>query len=155
MIERIATAALLAALTALPAAGAPPSTTTLTPAERAAVFKAAGFKPRGSQYVRCEEDPPTASSMPGQIEVVDLNGDGRPEAWVTESSVFCYGNTAAFFVLVTRDEGGTWRPLMDAVGVATALETKRQGWPDVEVGGPGFGKFPVYRWNGKAYVRPK
>ena len=154
MTDRIAAAALLAVLTALPAHAAPP-TPTIAPAERAAVFKAAGFKPRGSQYVRCEEDPPTASYTPGQIEVVDLNGDGRPEAWVTEGSTFCYGNTAAYFVLVTRDESGTWRQLLDGVGVPTALATKQQGWPDIEAGGPGFGKFPVYRWNGKAYGGPK
>jgi len=23
---------------------------------------------------------------------------------------------------------------------------------DITVGGPGFGTFPVYRWNGKTYV---
>jgi hypothetical protein len=98
MTSRIAAAALLAALTALPAHAAPPGPT-LAPAERTAVFKAAGFKPRGS----------------------------------------C----------------GTWRQLLDGVGVPTALATKQQGWSDIEVGGPGFGKFPVYRWNGKAYVGPK
>ena len=54
-----------------------------------------------------------------------------------------------------RDESGTWRQLLDGVGVPTALATKQQGWPDIEVGGPGFGKFPVHRWNGKAYVGPK
>jgi len=135
-------------------AGAPASAAELPPAERAAVFKAAAFKPRGSQFVRCEEEPPTASYVPGQIELADLNGDGKPEAWVTESSVFCYGNTGSAFLL-TKDADGTWRKLFDAVGVATALETKQQGWPDIEVGGPGFGKFPVYRWNGKTYAARK
>lgn len=154
MMHRSA-AALLAWLIVAPAGAAPPPDSTLTPADRAAVFKAAGFKARGNPYVRCEEDPPTASYTPGRIEVVDLNGDGRPEAWVTESSLFCYGNTASFFVLVTKDEGGTWRKLMEEVGVATALATKHLGWPDIEVGGPGFGKFPVHRWNGKVYVAPR
>jgi hypothetical protein len=151
MIDAIVIVVLLAGLTVLPAAAAPPITT-LTSAERPAVFKAAGFKARGDRYIRCEEEPPTASYTPGAIEVIDLNGDGRPEAWVTESSLFCYGNTAAFFVLVTKDEGGMWRKLMEGAGVPTALDTKHQGWPDIEVGGPGFGKFPVQRWNGKPYV---
>jgi hypothetical protein len=124
----------------------------LSAADRAAAFKAAGFKERGGKYVRCAEDPPTASYSPGRIEVVDLNGDGNPEAWVTEGSTFCYGATGAAVVLVTKD-GGSWRKLLDEVGVATALESKRNGWPDIEVGGPGFGKMPVYRWNGKTYVR--
>jgi hypothetical protein len=46
----------------------------------------------------------------------------------------------------------TCRTLTDGLGVATALATKHQGWPDIEVGGPGFGKFPVRQWNGRAYV---
>lgn len=124
----------------------------LTPAEQGAVFKAAGFKKvGGGRYIRCKEDPPTASYAPGRIELADLNGDGRPEAWVTEGSVFCYGNTAEAFVLLTRDDGG-WRVLLDAVGIPVVRKTKRGGWPDIEVGGPGFAKFPVYRWNGKEYV---
>jgi hypothetical protein len=40
---------------------------------------------------------------------------------------------------------------LEETGVPTVLKTKRQGWPDIEVGGPGFGKFPVRHWNGKTY----
>jgi hypothetical protein len=146
----LAVATLLACPIAGPAAAAEPS-----PANRAAIFKAAGFKAKGGQYVRCEEDPPTASYSPGRIELADLNGDGTFEAWVYESSVFCYGNTAESFVLLTRDAGGAWRKLAGDVGVPTPLATRRQGWPDVEVGGPGFGKFPVLRWNGRTYATTK
>lgn len=124
----------------------------LTPAEQAAVFKAAGFKKaRSGQYIRCEEDPPTLSYMPGQIELADLNGDGQPEAWVKESSLFCYGNTAEFFVLLTRDGGG-WRKLLESAGIPVVRKARHGGWPDIEVGGPGFGKPLVYRWNGRAYA---
>jgi len=70
---------------------------------------------------------------------------------VKESSTFCYGNTAEFFVLLAKGDDGGWRKLLEEVGVPTVLETKRQGWPDIEVGGPGFGKFPVRHWNGKTY----
>jgi hypothetical protein len=137
-------------LVAITANGAPPVKDALTPADRAAVFKAAGFKARGDTWIRCEEDPSTASYMPGRIEVDDLNGDGNPEVWVKESSTFCYGNTAEFFVLLTKDGSG-WRKLLEGEGVPTPLATKRQGWPDIEIGGPGFGKFPVRHWNGKTY----
>lgn len=127
----------------------------LAPTEQAAIFKAAGFKKaRSGQHIRCEEETPTASYMPGRIELADLNGDGRPEAWVKESSLFCYGNTAEFFVLLTKDAGG-WRKLLENTGIPSTLQTKHSGWPDIEVGGPGFGKFPVYRWNGKAYALRK
>jgi hypothetical protein len=136
-------------------APASPAHAQLTPAEQAAAFKAAGFKKaRNGQHIRCEEDPPTLSYMPGRVELADLNGDGQPEAWVKESSSFCYGNTAEFFVLLTRDGGG-WRKLLESSGIPTALKRQTSGWPDIEVGGPGFGKFPVYRWNGSTYVRSK
>lgn len=94
------------------------------------------------------------SYSPGQIEEVDLNGDGQPEAWVTEGSVFCYGSTGTAFVLLTK-AGGRWRVLLDEVGVPVVQPARNTGWPDIEVGGPGFGKLPVYRWNGKAYVLRK
>lgn len=127
----------------------------LAPAEQAAVFKAAGFKQAAEgRYIRCEEDPPTLSYSPGRIEMEDLNGDGQPEAWVKEGSTFCYGNTGEAFVLLSKSSGG-WRVLLEAVGLPMLQEIKRSGWPDIEVGGPGFGKFPVYRWDGKAYVLRK
>ena len=152
MMNRIAAALLFAGFFAAPVAAAstPAPATALTSAEQAVVFKTAGFTERGGKWIRCEEE--MASATPGRIELVDLNGDGRPEAWVTEGNLGCYGNTAEWFALVTKDANGTWRTLLDGVGVPTALKTTHNGWPDIEVGGPGFGKFPVYRWNGKAYV---
>ena len=133
------------------ALAAPPSADSSSAADRAAIFKAAGFKQKGNQWIRCEEDPPSASSQAGSIELEDLNGDGKAEAWVKESSTFCYGHTAEFFVLLAKSDDGKWRKLLEETGVPTVLKTKRQGWPDIEVGGPGFGKFPVRHWNGTAY----
>ncbi len=120
-------------------------------ADKAAIFKAAGFKSKGGKYMRCEDDV-TMSYSPGRIEMEDLNGDGADEAWVKEGSVFCYGNTAEAFVLLAKT-GGAWTVLLDQVGIPVTQETKHNGWPDIEVGGPGFGKFPVYRYNGKTYVK--
>lgn len=130
---------------------APASAEELGAEDRAAVFAAAGFVQRGDQYVRCD-DTVTASAMPGFIELADLNGDGRSEAWVRESSLFCYGDTAEAFVLLTRDADGAWIKLLDQIGVALPLETRHNGWPDIEVGGPGPGPFPVYRFDGAAYM---
>lgn len=123
------------------------------PSEQAAVFKAAGFKrARDGRYVRCEEETATLSRTRGAIEFVDLNGDGQPEAWVTESSSFCYGYPHTYFALL-RKNAGVWRQLLSDIGMPVVMKTRRHGWPDIEVGGPGFGKFPTYRWNGRAYVR--
>jgi hypothetical protein len=128
------------------ASAAEPSTS-----ERAAIFQAAGFKAKGDRYVHCEDDV-TASYMPGRIELQDLNGDGKAEAWVKESSLFCYGHTAEFFVLLGKDAGGKWTVLLQEVGVPLVLESRTRGWPDIEVGGPGAGPFPVHRWDGKTYA---
>ena len=123
------------------------------PSEQAAVFKAAGFKrARYGRYIKCEEGVSALSYTPGAIEFVDLNRDGQPEAWVTESSSFCYGSPHTYFALL-RKNAGVWRQLLSDIGIPVVLKGRRYGWPDIEVGGPGFGKFPVYRWNGRAYVR--
>jgi hypothetical protein len=123
-------------------------------AESAAIFGAAGFKAKGNKWVRCADDV-TQSYMPGTMEREDLNGDGAAEAWVKESSLYCYGHAAEAFVLLARDANGRWTALLDEVGVPVVLKTRSQGWPDIEVGGPGAGPFPVYRYSGKTYVRKK
>jgi hypothetical protein len=123
----------------------------LSSVELAAVFKAAGFKLQGGKWQACG-DPGTASYTPGEIqEVRDLNGDGRPEAIVTEGSTFCYGSTEVGYTLVSKQADGKWKRIAARPGVATILKTKGVGgWPDIEVGGPGF-CFPVERWNGSEY----
>jgi hypothetical protein len=100
--------------------------TAFSKADSAAIFKAAGFKLVGGKQVRCADDV-TASYMPGFIEAEDLNGDGKKEAFVRESSLFCYGNTAEAFVLVGQDAKGEWKVLLDQVGMALVLDTKVQG----------------------------
>ncbi len=124
----------------------------LGPEDLAAAFAVAGFEHTDDgRYIRCHEDPPTLSYMPGHAEVTDLNGDGQPEVWITEGSIFCYGNTGSAFVLLTHDGSG-WGKLLDEVGMQVILDTKHGDWPDIEVGGPGFEPFPVYRWDGKRYA---
>lgn len=125
-----------------------------TKEESAAIFKAAGFNAKGDKYVRCDDDT-TASAMAGFIELEDLNGDSKNEAWVRESSTFCYGNTAEAFVLVGQGADGKWSILLDEVGMALTKETKHKGWKDIEVGGPGMGPFPVFQFNGKVYKQKK
>lgn len=143
---------LLLPIAALVWIGAAP---TLPDADRTAIFEAAGFKQKGTEWRRCEEDPPAASSMPGKIELVDLNGDGTFEAFVTESSLFCYGSDEGFVALLAKQKDGTWKIVIDATGTHLVRKTKHGGWADVEIGGPGTGPAPVYRWNGSGYARSK
>jgi hypothetical protein len=127
---------------------------TLAGADEAAAFRAAGYAKQGKHWRGACDDPGTASYMPPVIETVrDLNGDGRPEAVIVEGGTYCYGNTGQGFQLVSQQADGSWRLIMGDTGIPNFLATRGgDGWPDIEVGGPGF-CFPVKRWNGRAYVQ--
>ncbi len=121
-------------------------------AEGDAIFRAAGATRIAGGWSLCTEDP---NKEPASIEVVgDLNGDGRVEAVVNQGGTYCYGNTGNGFVLLSRGANAQWAKVPGAqdTGLAMFLKTKGVGgWPDIEVGGPGF-CFPVLRFNGKEYV---
>jgi hypothetical protein len=123
----------------------------LDSADQAAAFKAAGFTLKGGAWRACDD--PSPSYEPGAIaEVRDANGDGRPEAVITENATFCHGNQGAAYSLVSKQADGSWKLVTQGSGILTFLPAKaRGGWPDIEIGGPGF-CFPVQRWNGRAYV---
>jgi hypothetical protein len=121
-------------------------------AEKDAIFKAAGFAEKSGNYVRCVEDT-TSSYRPGSIEMQDLNGDGQPEAWVTEYSNVCFGDTGQGFVLLGKDKSGAWQKLLTLAGIPEIQTSKTQGWPDILVNGPGVGPMPPLKWNGKEYTR--
>jgi hypothetical protein len=128
--------------------GAP---TPLSPADKSAAFKAAGYTLKNGKWHGCDD--PTPSYTPGEIqEVRDLNGDGYPEAVIVEGGTYCYGNTAAGYSVVSKQANGSWKLMTSGPGIPTFLNTKGVGnWPDIEVGGPGF-CFPVERWNGRQYA---
>lgn len=127
------------------------ATPKLSAADEAAAFKAAGFTLKGKQWRGCED--PTPSYEPGAIqEVRDFNGDGRPEAVITEGGTYCYGNVGAGYSIVSKQQNGSWKLITNGTGIISFLQTRGvAGWPDIEVGGPGF-CFPVQRWNGKEYT---
>jgi hypothetical protein len=142
----IRTVALLALLTAAPA---PPA---MSRADQAAAFHAAGFTLTAGQWQACG-DPGTASYTPGKIEIVrDINGDDRPDAVITEGSIYCFGGTEVGYTIVSKQANGSWRRITGGPGIAHFLFRRAAtGWPDLEVGGPGF-CFAVQRWNGREYV---
>ena len=146
-MTRLATALVpLALLLASPAHAAP---SPLSPAETATIYKAAGFAHDRTGWSRCETEPGNYHDT--ELKLADLNGDGAPEAWVREMDALCYGVTGEAFVLLAR-KAGVWTPVLEDTGIAMVRKTRHLGWPDVEVGGPGMGPFPVYRFNGSKYV---
>ncbi|MHB1083312.1 MAG: hypothetical protein ACYCZA_00510 [Thiobacillus sp.] len=129
-----------------------PGGMTLSEVDRVAVFKAAGYTLKGKEWRACDTGDSGAPYTPGAIEEVrDLNGDGRPEAVVTEGGTYCYGFTGTAFQLLSKQANGSWRLMTSNTGMPEFLKTRGiGGWPDISVGGPGF-CFPVQRWNGKEY----
>ena len=130
---------IFALLLGLAAAPAP------TSAERAAIFRAAGFMPTAGKYLMCDGRTPLG------LETRDINGDGRLDALVLDSGLECYGSTESGFALLTRSAAGKWTKLHNSPGIPHFLTTRANGWPDLEVGGPGF-CFPVLRWTGKEFA---
>lgn len=95
-------------------------------ADRAAAFKAAGFTQKGPQWRRCDD--PSAGYEPGTIaEARDLNGDGRPEAVITEGGSQCYGSTGAGYSLVSKQAGGGWKLMSQGTGMLTRARHERRG----------------------------
>lgn len=120
----------------------------------AAIFRAAGFKQvRGRWESGCYDPESGAPYDPGKIdEVRDINGDGRPDAVVSEGTSYCYGMTGQGFWLISQQADGSWKLMFNQTGIPEFLTTKGAGgWPDISIGGPGF-CFPVVRWNGREYA---
>lgn len=115
----------------------------LSAADTAAAFKAAGYTLKGKKWVGCTE---------GTIsEVRDINGDGLPDAIISEGGTECHGMTGQGYRLVSKQAGGTWKLMSGGTGIPLFLAARSKGWPDLEIGGPGF-CFPVLRWNGQTYA---
>lgn len=114
----------------------------------AAAFTAAGFARRGKEWIGCEGGSTADIAEDG---VRDLNKDGVPEVIITEYGSACYGNTGQGFHVMTPAPGGKWRKVIASSGIPEFLKTGSGGWPDIEIGGPGF-CFPVLRWNGREYA---
>ena len=143
-------AGLLCLLLAAPPAAADDPGASLNAAERVAVFKAAGAVQRRGLWLICADQPDPAGAVFESVR--DLNGDGRPEALVSEGGTFCHGMAGTGFTLLSQQANGRWQVMTRASGMPQFLNTRGVGgWPDIAVGGPGF-CFPVERWNGKSYA---
>lgn len=101
-----------------------------------------GFGRRGTDWRSACDDPGTASYTPGKIEhVTDLNGDGLPEAVITEGGTYCYGSTGQGqgYWLVSAQSNGAWNLVTNGIGIPEFLASRGAAdWPDISIGGPGF-----------------
>lgn len=148
---RRTTASLLVVLVSSLASAAHAADAAFPPDETAAIYRAAGFTVKGDQVSGCDVADPSWPRSSFFVEAVDLNGDGKPEAIVSEGNTACYGRDEMGFTILAKGADGSWRTLATGTGGTLVRKTKTQGWLDVEYGGPGMDEKPVLKWNGKAY----
>src|SRR4051812_10268839 len=94
--------------------------------QQAALFKAAGFTRHAAVWKsgNCEGSE-SDSYSPGSIDDYrDLNGDGRPEAVVSEGGAVCYGMTGTHFWLLSKQANGGWKLMADETAMPEFLKTK-------------------------------
>ncbi len=93
-------------------------------------------------------------SLDYEAEVVDLNGDGQPEVFLSVHGSCLGGMAGVQMNLYIKGRNGQWRPQFGFPGMYIISKTKNKGYPDIEIGGPG-NCFPVWRWNGQQYALHK
>ncbi|HEX7946908.1 MAG TPA: hypothetical protein VF495_19735, partial [Phenylobacterium sp.] len=117
--------------------------------EAAAMITAAGFRIQGNQIVN-------GCGHPVQPRPVglDLNGDGRPEAVITDADPACYGQVGRQFWVIQRLGPANWALVGAAQGQFKPLETRTNGWRDYTLEGPGCQRTWTFQ-PGQGYVSLK
>jgi hypothetical protein len=140
---------LLLLMFATQSAAPDPTIPILSPAEQAAIFRAAGGGLVAGKWVLCAGEPqPEGATID---EVRDINHDGRPDAIVGENGSYCYGATGHGFKIVSQQADHRWKLITGGAGMPEFVGTGGiEGWPDLSIGGPGF-CFPVQFWNKFSY----
>ena len=113
----------------------------------AAIASATGGKMKASQGRAFDRD--CGQEVEYEAQAIDLNGDGQLEV-LTHESGGCFGRAGVQMNLYIRARNGQWQPQFGFPGMATVLKTRRNGYPDIQIGGPGT-CFPVWRFDGQRY----
>ncbi|MBI2276485.1 MAG: hypothetical protein HYU74_03965 [Dechloromonas sp.] len=123
------------------------SSSSVSAADTRAIYIAVGLTERaGKLYDACGE------IVQPEFEAVDLNSDGRLEVFVTIPGACQGGAAGAELSLLIKGSKGHWKVNLGfPAGGYKLLTTRNMGFPDIEIGGPGF-CFPVWRWNGSHYA---
>jgi hypothetical protein len=122
----------------------------LSAEERLQVFNLLGLTvtPDGKGYVDQICGQPAWASA----EFRDMNADRRQEVLAIYGNTCTSGHAGSSALLFIRDANGRLQPNLGfPASSADPLPVMNQGYPDLLIGGPGF-CFPVWRWDGKAYI---
>jgi hypothetical protein len=124
------------------------TTSKLSKQDKQQIFKKLGF--RLSKDKKFIVDDTCGENISPRVEIVDLNGDGVDEVFVSWGNTCTSGMTGRSITLFVKDSSGQFIKNLDFPGIYKKLATKNKGFPDIEIGGPGF-CFAIWQWNGTKY----
>jgi hypothetical protein len=127
--------------------------TKLTVADKNAIAAKTGFVLSGNKDLPFASDNDSKEYPFGAVVLpTDMNKDGQEEIFISFGNTFTSGMAGSSIALFIRDAKGAYADQLGFPGlVPDALEPIGKGYPDLLIGGPGF-EYPVWSWNGKAYV---
>ncbi len=128
----------------------------ITAEDRQAIYAQYNFKVgvdgKTLIFTDAEQCPPLlVDSGDIQVTTEDLNGDQRPEVFVSLGSSCMFGGAETGVSLFIKDGAGHWESHNIGAGIYSVEKTRHQGYADVMIGGPGF-CHPLMRWDGSTYV---
>ena len=138
---------MLAGAAALAAAAAPAP---LTEAETTAIYRGADFIVRGGIAMGCNAGNPMAPASRFDLQRVAL-AEGGAQVILTEINPVCFGRDGQQFSVMVQEADGSWRKAGGGAGVATPVDTRSNGWRDIEYGNPARLPRPLLRWDGHDY----
>lgn len=118
----------------------------VSPADTLRLMTAAGMTNSGGRVLN-----PCHHATAPQVRLIDLNGDGRPEALTLDHDPACYGPTPGFQAQVLwHDAAGNWQVIGGGLGVLKLLDTRTRGWRDYTL--EGAGRQPIWCFSGHEYL---
>ncbi|MBX3024595.1 hypothetical protein KF840_06770 [bacterium] len=124
---------------------------TLSAGDRLAIYRKLDLKVAkdGKSLV----DDACGQEVSSEVEVKDLDGDGVDEVLITYGNTCLSGMAGTSVIMFIKDKSGRYQSQLGFPGVIAEVRPAKggKGYPDLLIGGPGF-CFPLWHWNGKAYV---
>lgn len=90
------------------------------------------------------------------VELKDINDDGVKEVFIIGGNTCTSGHAgSSIWLFVKQKQHAAYKKNLDFPAAAyKLLPIKTKGFPDIQVGGPGFCE-GVWRWNGQSYSHHK
>jgi len=130
--------------------------TRLSTADKNALAAKTGFVLSGNTDLPFALDPESREyPFAAQVMPTDMNKDGREEIFILFGNTATSGLAGSSIALFIKNAEGAYAHQLGFPGtVPDALAESHLGYPDLLIGGPGL-EYPVWRWDGKAYVHSR